>query len=121
MRSLPARLALIVIIPTVLFFSHCKREETSTPPKSAEAPVTSQPEPKSPDALSPVQGEGSIGLLRDHGRIPNSKAEWGASSCSSRREPMQGIAGVDVFHPVEQKSLASGYGNQTVDVAGWHL
>jgi hypothetical protein len=59
MRSSFSRLALMLVVPSLLWFSNCKREETPPPPKAAEAPVASGDEAVSPGALTPVKGEGS--------------------------------------------------------------
>src|SRR5687767_7719330 len=48
---------ILIILPVSL--SCQKKDETPPPPTVAEVPVSSRSDTHSPDALSPVQGEGS--------------------------------------------------------------
>lgn len=94
-----------------------KKEETLPPPKASEAPSAISQSTASPEsaakALAPVQGEGSTDCCEVVAN-PELKGKMGRLIVQFPKEADAGHTRVDVFHPVEQKALASGYGNQTV-------
>ena len=82
MKSSFSRLALMLVVPNLLWFLNCKREETPPPPKAAEAPVASGDVAVSPGALTRVKGEGSTDCC---------EAVWVVWSSSSPRSRCQSI------------------------------
>ena len=110
-------LMLILSIPTVLFFSHCqKRDETSPPPKAAEAPSTFHSprlnRNRREDALAGPRGrfEGLLEITAN----PELKGRMGRLIVQFPTGTDAAHTRMEVFHPVKRKSLQAGYGNQTV-------
>lgn len=105
---------LIILVST----SHCqKKDETPPPPKASEAP-SSVPQPHGSPG---VRREGPRASTR--GRFdrrcevvanPDLKGRMGRLIIQFPGGGKAGDTRVDVFHPVEQKALGGGYGNQTV-------
>ena len=118
MRTPTSRLAFILFLPFILFLSHCQKKEEPPPsPKVSEAP-SSVPQPtalpeSAAKALAPAQGEGSTGCCEVVAN-PDLKGRMGRLIIHFPEGGKAGDTRVDVFHPVEQKALAGGYGNQTV-------
>lgn len=83
MRSSLRRLPLVVVIPSLLWLSYCKRDETPPPPKAVN------PELK--------------------GRMGRLVIQFPAGADPSHTR-------VDIIHPVEQKPLKGGYGNQHTEL-----
>lgn len=94
-----------------------KKEKTPPQPKATEAPSAAPQSTASLEstekALAPAQGEGSTDCCEITAN-PEVKGRMGRLIVLFPEGGKAGDTRVDVFHPVEQKSLASGYGNQTV-------
>lgn len=114
-RTFLLQIALVVLLGS---FSHCqKKEETPPVPKASEAP-SSVPQPTAlPEStaktLAPAQGEGSTDCC-EVVTNPDLKGRMGRLIIQFPEGSKAGNTRVDVFHPVEQRALAGGYGNQTV-------
>lgn len=111
-----SRLALLLIVPSLLCLSNCKREETPPPPKVAEPPVASGEETASPGAaLTPVKGEGSADCCEVVAN-PELKGRMGRLVVQFPKGADASHTRVDIIHPVQQKALKGGYGNQTTEL-----
>jgi hypothetical protein len=115
MRSSLRRLSLIVVIPSLLWFSHCKRDETPPPPKTAEAPIASGDPYALTGGLTPVKGEGSSDCCEVVAN-PELKGRMGRLVVHFPEEADPSHTRVDIIHPVEQKSLKGGFGSQSADL-----
>jgi hypothetical protein len=114
MRSPFIPLPLILVIPSLLWFSYCKREETPPPPK-AESPVASGDEAAPPGALTPVKGEGSTDCCEVVAN-PELKGRMGRLVVQFPEDADASHTRVDIIHPIEQKALNGGYGNQRTEL-----
>jgi len=123
MKRRTRHILLALLAPTLLLVWQCqKKEETPPVPKAAEtpaaAPAPSPPAPASatpPSATAPAQGEGSTDCCEVVAN-PELKGRMGRLVVQFPEGGKAGDTRVDVFRPVEQKALAGGYGNQTVDL-----
>jgi hypothetical protein len=104
---------ILIILPVSL--SCQKKDETPPPPTVAEVPVSSRSDTHSPDALSPVQGEGSNECCEVVAN-PELKGRMGRLIMQFPNGGDVGHTRVDIFHPIEQKALKGGFGNQTIDL-----
>jgi hypothetical protein len=105
----------MLAVPSLLWCSHCKREETPPPPKAAEAPVASGDEAAPPGALTPVKGEGSTQCCEVVAN-PELKGRMGRLVVQFPEGADPSHTRVDIIHPVEQKALKGGYGNQSTEL-----
>jgi hypothetical protein len=115
MRSSFSRLAVTLAVPSLLWFSHCKREETPPSPKAAETPVASDRQNGPPSGLTPVKGEGSSACCEVVAN-PDLKGRMGRLVIQFPEGADPGHTRVDIIHPVEQKSLKGGFGSQSADL-----
>ena len=92
-----------------------KKDESPPPPKVAVAPTPPPEKAAVPGMLTAVQGEGSADCCEI---VINSdlKGRMGRLIVQFPKEADAGQTRVDVFHPVEQKALKGGYGNQMIEL-----
>lgn len=108
------------LILLLISFSHCqKKEESPPPPKATEAPSAAPQPMASPEftekALAPVQGEGSTDCCEVVAN-PDLKGRTGRLIVQFPTGADASHTRVEIFHPVEQKSLKAGFGSQTVEL-----
>jgi hypothetical protein len=108
-------LPLILVVSSLLWFSHCKREDTPPPPKAAESPVAPDGEAVVPGGLTPVKGEGSTDCCEVVVN-PDLKGRMGRLVVQFPEGADPSHTRVDIIHPVEQKSLKGGFGSQSIDL-----
>ncbi len=114
-RMVFLHVALVVLLGSLL---HCKQKEESPPPPKASETPSSVPQPtplpeSAAKTLAPAQGEGSTDCCEIVAN-PELKGRMGRLIVQFPEGGKAGNTRVDIFHPVEQKALAGGFGNQTV-------
>jgi hypothetical protein len=104
--------ALAVILVSL---THCQKKDESPPPPKVSGSPSASDKASASGILTAVQGEGSTDCCEI---VPNSdlKGRMGRLIVQFPKDADAGNTRVEIFHPIEQKALKGGYGNQTIEL-----